>query len=142
MRHRRSSWFLLFSATGLIAGWNDVKIVPVFLDFDSLGRNVYPRKRKRNTLKLASSITIPTVYYLGFVRMQPQPDALQPISQRRPHLPGLALCHTVHYRIISEPLKFNGRELAPQPRIKRVVKVQISEYGGHAGALGGSAAPL
>jgi hypothetical protein len=43
MRHRRSSWLLLFSATGLIAGWNDVKIVPVFPDFDSLGRNVYPR---------------------------------------------------------------------------------------------------
>src|SRR3954466_9452511 len=64
-----------------------------------------PKERKRNTLKLESSITIPTVYYLGFVRMQPQPDALQPISQRRPHLPGLALCHTVHYRIISEPLK-------------------------------------
>ena len=51
------------------------------------------------------------------------------LSQRRPHLPGLAFCHTVHYRIISEPLKFDGRELALQPRIKRVVKVQISEYG-------------
>ena len=52
MRHRRSSWLLLFSATGLIAGWNDVKIVPVFPDFDSLGRNAYPKERKRNTLEL------------------------------------------------------------------------------------------
>src|SRR3954449_1330609 len=43
MRHRRSSWLLLFSASGLIAGWNDVKMAPVFPDFDSLGRNAYPR---------------------------------------------------------------------------------------------------
>src|SRR5512143_245326 len=43
MRHRRSSWLLLFSATGLIAGWNEVKMLPVFPDFDSLGRNAYPR---------------------------------------------------------------------------------------------------
>ena len=74
-------------------------------------------------------ITIPAVYDLGFIRMQPQPDAFQPFSQRRPHLPGLTFCHTVHYRVISEPLELNGRKLALQPRIKRLVKVQISEYG-------------
>src|SRR5271165_4865536 len=26
-----------------MAGWNEVKIVPVLPDFDSLGRNAYPR---------------------------------------------------------------------------------------------------
>ena len=127
MRHRRSSWLLLFSATGLIAGWNDVKIVPVFPDFDSLGRNVYPRNvnetHGNSRLRL-----FPTVYYLGFVGCSRNPT-LSNRSANAAHTCRAWRCHTVHYRVISEPLKFDGRELALQPRIKRVVKVQGSEYG-------------
>ena len=35
-----------------------------------------------------------------FVGMQPQPDALQPLGQRRPDFPGLALSHAVHHCIV------------------------------------------
>src|SRR3954469_2187234 len=110
MRHRRSSWLLLFSASGLIAGWNDVKIVPVFPDFDSLGRNVYPRNVNETHSNSSLRLLSPQYTILVLSGCSRKPDALQPISQRRPHLPGLALCHTVHYRIISETAQIQRSE--------------------------------
>ena len=60
--------------------------------------------------------------------MQPQPDILQPFSERCPHMPGLTLSHTVHHRIIGEPLKLDRRKLAFQPRVKRIMHEKISQY--------------
>src|SRR5690348_7186831 len=129
MRHRRISWLLLFSASGLIAGWNEVKMVPVFPDFDSLGRNVYPRNVNRTHGNSRLRLLSPQYTILVLSGCSRNPTLSNPISQRRPHLPGLTFCHTVHHRVIGEPFELDGRKLALQPRIKRVVKVQISEYG-------------
>ena len=63
-----------------MAGWNEVKTVPVLPDFDSLGWNAYPRNVNEMQSYLRFRLLSPAVYDLGFVRMQPQPDILQPFS--------------------------------------------------------------
>ena len=54
--------------------------------------------------------------------MQFQSQLRQPLGERRPDLPGLALGHTVHHRIVSVPLEFHGRKLPFQEHIERVMQ--------------------
>ena len=96
-----------------MAGWNEVKIVPVLPDFDSLGRNAYPRNVNEMQSYLRFRLLSPAAADdLGFGQDAAEADILQILFQ--PALSthaGLAtLSHTVHHRIIGEPLKLDRRE--------------------------------
>jgi len=67
------------------------------------------------------------VHDLGFAGVQLQPQLRQPRGERLPDLPGLALGHAMHHRVVVT-LEFHRRELPLQEYIERVMQEQIRQY--------------
>ena len=74
--------------------------------------------------------------------MQLQPQLRQPRGERLPDLPGLALGHTVHHRVVGVTLEFRRRELPLQEHIERVMQEQIRQYWRYRRSLRGSFIPF
>jgi hypothetical protein len=65
--------------------------------------------------------------------VQLQPDLGHPVLQRGEDIPGPPLRRAVHHSVVGIAFEFDGRELALQPLVERVVHEQVSEHGtGHA----------
>src|SRR5664280_329787 len=69
--------------------------------------------------------------------MQPQPDRLHPLRDRRQHRSCLAFADAVHHRVIHIPLERDARKFPGQPRIERIMEEQISQHRRHRRPLRG-----
>jgi hypothetical protein len=84
---------------------------------------VYPRKvGERRVPVRAAPLAVLAVHDLGLVRVQLQPQTLQPFGERGPYLSGLPLGRTVHHRIVCIPLEFHGREFPGEEHIERIMQ--------------------
>src|SRR5437868_10195082 len=77
------------------------------------------QERKRRMLIRAAACPVLAIHDLCLVGVQPQPDLLHPLSDRRHHLVGLSLAKTMHYRVIYVTLERNSRVFSGHPRIER-----------------------
>src|SRR6266851_3309465 len=75
------------------------------------GPESVPEERERYDLIDATSPSVLAVRYLRLAGMEFQPDLGQPVSDRRPHLAGLAFGDAVHDQV-SRPGEFHPRPLA------------------------------
>ena len=93
------------------------------------GTERVPQERERRVLERATPPGVLAVNDPGLGRVQPQPDLLHPLSERSQHLTCLPLGRAVHHRIVGIALELHGRELAPQPRVQRVLHEQVGQDG-------------
>src|ERR1022692_675911 len=73
------------------------------------------QERERRVLVRARPVCVLAIHYLGFPGMQPQSQALQPLSKGIANLTRLILRRAMEHRIICVTLESNGRELSFQP---------------------------
>src|ERR1022692_1981303 len=73
------------------------------------------QERERRVLVRTPPVCVLAIHYLGFAGMQPQSQALQPLSEGIANLTRLILRRAMEHRVICVTLEFHGRELSLQP---------------------------
>src|SRR4029450_9305335 len=97
--HERISAPIAFIASGLTAGRNDTNCLP-YLFLASRGRNSYPRNVNLLCSDERGGVRALAVPDALLVRLHLQTDLRQTISDRLPHVAGLALAGAVDHHVI------------------------------------------
>ena len=122
--------------TDLLQGWltdrgiERAKLLPILAPRPALPERE-PQERELGVLVRGTPPSVLAVHNPGFVGMQPQPDLLHPLRDRRQHLACTGFADAVHHRVIHVPFERHGRELPGHPRIERIMEEQISQHRRH-----------
>jgi hypothetical protein len=85
------------------------------------------QERELDVLVGARAVRVLAVHDARLVRMQLQTDLRQTISDRIPHVAGLALAAAVDHHVIAVALEPHGRILPGHPGVERVMHEQVGE---------------
>jgi hypothetical protein len=110
---------LALSASGLIAGENEVKGAPW-----SEGE---PEEGEGDVLVLAPAVAVLAIDDPRLVGVKTQANLPHPRGDLPKHVLGLRARRAVHDRIVGVALERTAREVADHPRVERVVHEQVRQ---------------
>src|SRR6266567_1290097 len=106
---------------------NRAELPPVLVPHPALPERE-PQEGERGVFVRTTPLAVLAVHDLCLTGMQPQPDLLHSLSDRRHHSVGLGFAFAVHHCVIHVTFERDGRELPGHPCIERVVQEQISQH--------------
>ena len=131
---------MAFSASGLIAGRNPLKIRPFLLR--ARPPEGVPEEGERGVLVLFPAPTVLAVDDPRLLRVEREPDLAHPLSDPVQQVLRLTMRGAVHDRIVGIALKRAARELPGHPGIERVVHEQVRQDRRNRRPLRSSLGPL